>query len=163
METLLSRIEGRRSLLNSHASSTPKLLYSANCIAIVVFPVAQAGTLPDIKIVNLDWLLDSVNGGKLLDEAQYLFTSRSIDKSVTKSQSNSGKKRARADTPDNHDAGNAASPDIEENQQPPVKRQKDGQKAKSGSALNVPVDEGCNLAWKDALHSPSQKSSKLTG
>ena len=116
---------------------------------MVVFTVAQAQKFPDVKIISLDWLLESVNEGKLLDEAQYSFTDKSKNTSAPNTQPAMGKKRARAATPDEDDTQQNAPLDVNV---PPVKRQKDGQKAKSGSALVVPVDEGCNLGCKQLVN-----------
>lgn len=149
MHSLSSRIEDHLSLLDSRSSSTLTLLYTTDWVVIVVFTVAQAQKLPDIRIVSLDWLLDSVNEGKVLDEDQYSFENKNIDKSAPDSQPAKGKKRARAASPEEDDAQQITPLDVKEEEEPPVKRQKDGQKAKSGSALSVPVDERCNLACKE--------------
>jgi len=151
MQSLSSRIASRLNLLDSHASSTLTILYSTDCAVMVVTAVAQAQKLPDIKIVSLDWLLESVNEGMVLDEAQYSFTNHTTDKSAPNSQLATGKKRVRAATPEENDTQQITARYPEEDEEPPVKRQKDGQKAKSSSALTVPVDEGCNLACKDAF------------
>ena len=156
MRSLLSRVQARLSLLNVVKFSTLKPLYTANGLLIVIFAVTQAKGLPGTKIVSLDWLLESVEEGKMLDEAQYSFTIKAMDKSAPSSQSNGGKKRARVETPEDNNAQQTASPVSDEAEQPPMKRQKDGQKAKSGSALTIPVDEGCNLACKKRIHTLDQ-------
>lgn len=150
MESLLSRLEESLTLFNNHTLQSPLMLYRTNCVVFVIFPVVQANAIPNIMIVSLNWLLDSVEERKLMDGAEYPLTGKTEDKSTTKSQTNGGKKRARTKTSDDDDAEEEASATTEKDEKPPVKRQRDGQKAKSGSALHVPVDEGCNLACKDA-------------
>lgn len=130
---------------------------------IVISAVAQAQRLPDIKIVSLDWLLDSVNDGKVFDEAHYSFTDPNTDKSAPSPQPAMRPKRARAATPEKNDTQQIATSNPKEDRVPHTKRQKDGQKAKSGSALTVSVDEGCNLASKDLVHYHSQSFLQLTG
>ncbi|MCJ1473966.1 hypothetical protein MMC13_002622 [Lambiella insularis] len=57
-----------------------------------------------------------------------------------------GKKRGR------NGKGKEESPDVEETSSPPpAKKQKDGQKAKSGN-LNIPVDEGCGLGGSSKVY-----------
>ena len=154
MHSLFHRIQGRLSLLDNRASSSFHILYTADWVVMVVCAVAQAQKLPDIKIVSLDWLLDSANDGKVLDEDQYSFANKNRDKAAPSSQPATGKKRARASTPGEDDPQQTTPPDGKEDDEPPVKRQKDGQKAKADSALSVPVDEGCNLACKGTAHYP---------
>lgn len=151
MQSLSSCIAYRLDLLDSHASSTLTILYPTNGAVMVVTAVAQAQKFPDIKIVSLDWVLESVNECMALYEGPYSFTNHTTDKSAPNSQPATGKKRVRAATPEENDTQQITAPDPKEDEEPPVKRQKDGQKAKSDSALTVPVDEGCSLACKDAF------------
>ena len=98
--------------------------------------VKQASELQDVKIVTLDWLLDSIDAKKKADELSYFMVD--ADSAALKDE-DKGKKRSR------NGKDKAVSPESEEEeQQPPAKKQKDGQTAKSRS-LNIPVDEGCNL------------------
>ena len=88
--------------------------------------------------MSIEWLLDSVEAKKKVKEAKYLMASMADSKVQSK-----GKKRGRADSADDQKPSKASDDDGK--QQPPAKKQKDGQKAKSGS-LQIPVDEGCSLA-----------------
>ncbi len=161
MQLQFSRISSHLSLLHSCALSTLTILYTTDWVVIVVLAVAQAQKLPDIKIVSLDWLLESVNEGKVLDEGRYSFTDPNTDKSAPNPQPAMRPKRARAATPEGNDTQQIATSEPKEDKAPRNKRQKDGQKAKSGSALTVSVDEGCNLASKDLVHYHSQSSPSL--
>ena len=82
------------------------------------------------------WLEDSNTAQTKLDEGKYLMAS-GVPKSVTKQANGTNKKRT-ADSSDEEDA------DV---QQPPAKKQKDGQKARS-DAVQVRVDTGCSLVGK---------------
>lgn len=163
MQLSSSRISSHLSLLHVRTSSTLTILYTTDWVVIVISAVAQAQKLPDIKIVSLDWLLDSVNEGKVFDEAHYSFTDPNTDKSAPSPQPAMRLKRARAATPEKNDTQQIATSNPKEARVPHTKRQKDGQKAKSGSALTVSVDEGCNLASKDLVHYHSQSFLQLTG
>ncbi|KAI9812723.1 MAG: hypothetical protein M1827_004479 [Pycnora praestabilis] len=136
----------------------------------------QAKDVKNIKVVNIDWLLDSVNEKKKLSEASYLLgkpdpkgSSSAITKKSTKGKGTvksedsevedqgdvaamspepKGKKRGRGGVSSSkvkEEKVKGESPDIDQEEQPPAKKQKDGQKAKS-SSLAVPLDEGCPLA-----------------
>lgn len=102
--------------------------------------VKQAGNDPKIKIVSLVWLLDSVAAKKHVKETQYLMTNMPDSKDVSK-----GKKRARADSAEDDKPARTSNDDNK--QEPLAKKQKDGQKAKSGS-IRIPIDEGCQLGRK---------------
>ncbi|KAL2010392.1 hypothetical protein VTN00DRAFT_6199 [Thermoascus crustaceus] len=118
----------------------------------------QAANVANCQVVSLDWLLDSEKAKKALPVKNYLFGSA---KSTATDGTNgtNGKKNTRASQKDDEaDAGKsskkrslkttsddkAAVNDSAIDQQPPRKKQKDGQKAKSKD-LNVPVDEVCPL------------------
>ncbi|KAH8432738.1 putative poly(ADP)-ribose polymerase PARP [Aspergillus melleus] len=89
----------------------------------------QATKVYNCKIVSVDWLIDSHEAKKPLDEKDYLFNSNS--KSDDEDSGDEKKKRTLEEALDLTD--DRAS-----------KKPKDAQKANS-KALNVPVDEGCHL------------------
>ncbi|KAI9866275.1 MAG: hypothetical protein M1813_001397 [Trichoglossum hirsutum] len=130
----------------------------------------QAQNIPDLKVVNLDWLLDSAQNRQLEPESSYaLDNPKSLSgtgnaKSKTRSAaarsntsvmkpddktdnttkpSSKGRKRARQNAAAVDD--DIAHDDAAENSEPATKRFKDGQKSKSAS-LSIPVDEGCHLS-----------------
>ena len=87
------------------------------------FIVKQAGRLPAINIVDYEWLMTSVSEG-------------------AKSGGCKAKKRTRSETPlDVNDLVQEVS------KGPGAKKQKHGNKAKSGS-LRIPLDETCNAPGK---------------
>ena len=120
--------------------------------------VQQASKHSDIQIVSIDWLLDSFKANARADESTYLLANANSRKHDTEpdedperiddpqveedtgQKSNKGKKRAR-----DPESIQPASLELESQGEPPAKKFRDGQKAKSKS-LQVPVDEGCNLA-----------------
>ncbi|MCJ1379278.1 hypothetical protein MMC17_002379 [Xylographa soralifera] len=142
-------------------------------LPIIEFQVKQAAEYPDIKIVSLDWLLESIKAQSKVDEESYLVaksdttmtksdpTMTKSDITLTKSDSTVKKSESAATKPDsvvaikNEDKGKKRTRDesIKEEHSdadeadalPVAKKQKDGQKVKSKS-LNIPVDEGCSLA-----------------
>ncbi|SLM34132.1 poly-ribose polymerase [Lasallia pustulata] len=99
--------------------------------------VKQASDRPNTKIVSLEWLLDSVEAKKKVKETQYLVAATPKSKDIT-----NGKKRARAESVGNDKPSQAL--DGNNKQEPPAKKQKHGQKAKSES-IRIPIDEGCPL------------------
>lgn len=121
--------------------------------------VKQAKEDSDIGIVSIDWLLDSLEAGARADESNYFLTdSDSLAKGDAEAEGDSktgndnqaengaiakaekGKKRTR-----HFDSDESTSLDPKSEGQPPAKKIRDGQKAKSNS-LQVPVDGGCDLA-----------------
>ena len=94
--------------------------------------------------MSLEWLLDSVEAKKKVKEAQYLMANVPEPKDNTK-----GKKRARADSAEDDKPSQPLNDDDRE--EPPAKKIKDGQKAKSGS-IQIPLDEGCPLGRKYYSH-----------
>lgn len=102
--------------------------------------VKQASDRPNTKIVSLEWLLDSVEAKKKVKETQYLVAATPKSKDIT-----NGKKRARAESVGNDKPSQAL--DGNNKQEPPAKKQKHGQKAKSES-IRIPIDEGCPLDRK---------------
>ena len=128
------------------------MLLSANALVLVSVKVLEASKFPDIKIVRLDWLMASTNSQIRADEAQYSFgqtgpnkedAMSSMGKTTSKQNDSKGKgrKRPRSPTPVEEDP----CPIDEAVEQPPTKKHKDVQKAKSGSLL-ILVDERCPLA-----------------
>lgn len=120
-------------------------------LTFVSITVKEARKFPDIKLVNFDWLTASINSRRRADESQFAFEADYNPDDATNSpgptpfQQNKGKgkKRQRSPSPIEKD-----SSDAEESvEQPPTKRHKDVQKAKSASLL-IPVDETCPLAGK---------------
>ncbi len=121
---------------------------------LVSVKVQEASKFPDIKIVSLDWLTASISSQIRADEAQFSFgQTGSIQGDDTNSMGSTpseqddtkskGKKRLRSPTPIEDDPSDA----DEAVEQPPTKKHKDVQRAKSGSLL-IPVDETCPLAGK---------------
>ncbi|KAL9133352.1 MAG: hypothetical protein Q9175_005473 [Cornicularia normoerica] len=112
----------------------------------------EASKFPDIKIVSFDWLTASINSQVRADEAQFSFGQSDSIQDVaassmgpTPSQQNDTKgkcrKRPRSPTPIEE-----IPSDVDEAlEEPPAKKHKDVQRAKSGSLL-IPVDETCPLA-----------------
>ena len=97
---------------------------------VLIYPTdVQATKVYNCKIVSVDWLIDSDEAKKPLDEKNYLFNSNS--KSDDEDSGDEKKKRTLEEALDLTD--DRAS-----------KKPKDAQKANS-KALNVPVDEGCHL------------------
>lgn len=90
--------------------------------------------------MSLEWLLDSVEAKKKVSEIQYSMTNMPGSK-----DDSNGKKRARAESAE--DDKPAPTSNDGKKQEPPAKKQKDGQKAKSGS-VRIPIDEGCQLDRK---------------
>lgn len=98
--------------------------------------VKQASAIPNIKIIEVSWLLDSFDTLKQADEDDYI-----LNPSVTTTNDTNGKKRARSETPSEDEA----STSTEEKEEPPAKKQKDDQNPTS-KPLHIPVDEECPLA-----------------
>ena len=128
------------------------ILHSTNALALVSVTVQEASKFPDIKIVNFDWLTASINGQVRADESQFTFeqtnSNHDEDTSLTvpgpsKQDDNKekGRKRPRSPTPVKEDPAESEDSVV----QPPTKKHKDAQIAKSGS-LFVPVDEMCPLS-----------------
>lgn len=121
---------------------------------LVSIKVKEASKFPDIKIVSFDWLTASINSQVRADEAQFSFGQSDSSQDVaassmdpTPSQQNDtkgkGRKRPRSPTPIEE-----IPSDVDEAlEEPPAKKHKDVQRAKSGSLL-IPVDETCPLAGK---------------
>ena len=129
------------------------ILHLANALIPVSVKVLEASRFPDIKIVSFDWLTASISGRTRADETQFSFgqtssnpddTTRSM--SPTHSKQKGSKKRPRSPSPISDGSSKTDAEEAEE--QPPVKRHKDVQRAKSGSLI-IPVDETCPLAGKD--------------
>lgn len=130
------------------------ILHSANALVLISIKVQEASKFPDIRIVNFDWLTASVNSQIRADENEFSFVQTASDEDgptssvgATSSKVNDtkgkGKKRLRSPTPIEEDPS-----DVDEAvQEPPTKKHKDVQRAKSGS-LRIPVDETCPLAGK---------------
>ena len=98
--------------------------------------------------MRLEWLLDSVEAKKKVKETQYLMAT------IPKSKDNSnGKKRAHAESVEDNKQSQATDGNNE--QEPPAKKQKDGQKVKSES-VRIPIDEGCPLGRKCYSHQNSK-------
>ncbi len=145
----------------------------------ITVAVKQALKRPEVKIVNLQWLLDSIQQSQKVSEATYQLsaTNSSVSPGPGQTKSQKGKqdnkmnmtappkvpKRARksanADGGMAPDAavnpGVAESSEDDETGEPPAKKQKDGQKAQSGSLI-VPVDEGCGLAGTHKVYLDQQ-------
>ncbi|KAF6239847.1 hypothetical protein HO173_002394 [Letharia columbiana] len=128
------------------------LITTAKHIEAQAEKVQEASKLPDIKIVSFDWLTASTKSQTRADEAQFSLdqtgsdqnnATSSMDLAPSKQNDTKGKgrKRPRSPTPieeDHSDVDKAV-------EQPPTKKHKDVQRAKSGSLL-IPVDERCLLA-----------------
>lgn len=99
--------------------------------------------------MSLEWLLDSVEAKKKVEETQYLMTNMPDSKNDSK-----GKKRARTNSAE-EDKPTLTSND-DNKQEPPAKKQKDGQKAKSGS-IRIPIDEGCTVDRKSRHHNNTSR------
>lgn len=134
------------------------ILHSANALVLVSVKVQEASKFPDIKIVSFDWLTTSIKGQIRADETQFSFdqtssnpddTTSSMGHSHSKQNDTKGKgtKRPRSPSPINDYSSGSDAEEAEE--QPPVKRHKDVQRATSGSLI-IPVDETCPLAGKDS-------------
>ncbi|PGH23442.1 hypothetical protein AJ80_02552 [Polytolypa hystricis UAMH7299] len=104
----------------------------------------QATSIKDVKIVSLDWLVDSVTKKKRAKEAPYLYnqangasapSSDATNTRPTRSKRQANAKRALDTTPDDDSKD-------DEDKEPPVKKQKDAQKS-SAPTLKIPVDERC--------------------
>ena len=121
--------------------------------------VKQAAEFPDIKIVGLDWISDSLEAKEVVDEAKYLMNQ--TNSSVIKDEDDAKEEADVKHEDDTKDEGSGnkkkrsrnekvkmSSPESDEDKKPPVKKQKgtskDVQKVKS-STVNIPVDEGCTL------------------
>lgn len=133
-------------------------LHSANAVVLGSVKVQEASKFPDIKIVNFDWLMTSINSQLRADEAQFSFdqtpsspddTTSSMGPTNSKQNGSRGKgrKRPRSPSPINDHSSESGAEEAEE--QPTAKRHKDVQRANSGS-LVIPVDETCPLAGKDS-------------
>lgn len=127
------------------------ILHSANALVFVSVKVKEASQFPDIKIVNFDWLISTVNSQVRADEAQFSFDQTGSSQyaarnsmSPTPSKKNTkgkSRKRPRSPTPVESDPFDVDKPA----ESSPTKRHKDVQTAKSNSLL-IPVDETCPLA-----------------
>lgn len=96
--------------------------------------VNLAAELAGVKIVSYEWILDSVEERKKVDEGKYLMAVGG-PKTAPNQAISKGKKRP-AESSDDEDI------DV---QQPPAKKRKDGQKAHS-DLVQVRVDDVCPLA-----------------
>lgn len=135
------------------------ILHSTNALVLVCVKVQEASSFPDIKIVSFDWLTASISSQTRADEAQFSFgqTSSNQDDAAssmghTNSEENGskskGRKRPRSPTPINDEPSYVE----EAEDQPPVKKYKDVQRAKSRS-LVIPMDGTCPLTGKPSSHS----------
>ncbi|MCJ1389085.1 hypothetical protein MMC18_001939 [Xylographa bjoerkii] len=106
--------------------------------------VKQATQYPDIKLVSLDWLLESIKAQSKVDEKSYLMTKS--DAIVTTKNEDKSKKRTRYES-----IKEELSEADEADALPAAKKQKHDQKAKS-KVPNIPVDEGCSLAGTHHVH-----------
>ena len=126
---------------------------------LVSVKVQEASSFPDIKIVSFDWLTASISSQTRADEAQFSFGQTRLNQDDaassmghTNSEENGSKgkgtKRPRSPTPINDEPSYVE----EAEDQPPVKKYKDVQRAKSRS-LVIPMDETCPLTGKTSSHS----------
>lgn len=121
-----------------HHLPTPELqlLVSNKRLISLLSLVKQASAFPNIKIIEVSWLLDSFDASKQADEDDYI-----LSPSVSKAKDKNGKKRARSETPPEDEA----SPSAEENEKLPAKKQKD-EEIPTSKPLHIPVDDECPLA-----------------
>lgn len=100
--------------------------------------VKDASNYPDIRIVDFEWLNNSLSSKSKIDEDGYLLDPTQEDAVIGSdtlvAASTASKKRRRADDDDD--------PPAPTNLKKSKVMQKDGQKAKSRS-MNIPVDEHC--------------------
>lgn len=98
----------------------------------------DASNYPDIRIVDFEWLNNSLSSKSKIDEDGYLLDPTQEDAVIGSdtlvAASTASKKRRRADDDDD--------PPAPTNLKKSKVMQKDGQKAKSRS-MNIPVDEHC--------------------
>ena len=122
---------------------------------LVPVTVQEASKFPDIKLVSFDWLTASIDTQARADEAQFSFSQLnsshnvvtvSVGSAPSKQKDTKGKakKRLRSPIPMEEDSSDAK--ELPEN--PPVKKHREVQRAKSGSLL-IPVDETCPLTGKN--------------
>jgi hypothetical protein len=133
--------------IHARNPSIPCHLNRAHQRDINIAPDKQALSVKGIKVVQLEWLLDSIQAKKRCKEASYLFSplknpsapisdSPSTNQLQDKDQSNpSGTKRLLGANSDDE------APKASLAGKPPKKKQKDPQKA-SFMTLRVQVDEG---------------------
>lgn len=100
--------------------------------------VKRAADFPGIEIVGLDWLLETIRTKRKIDESLHHMGKSGITAAIKGKADDKRKKRTR----DGKIKAESPEPDDEE-EVPPAKKQKDGQKA-SSRAPQVPVDEGLN-------------------
>lgn len=104
-------------------------------------PDIVATKFPDTKVVQVDWLLDSIESDDKLDEAPYLFQLKAIPTPVPEDDVKTQVKKKMATNKRKSDE--AATPALKKAKL--QEDQKDRQIANSRSLL-VPVDQGCPLA-----------------
>ena len=100
--------------------------------------VKQAAEHPDVSLVSLDWLHESIRARSKVDEKSYIMTES--DPTMTGKDGDKGKKR----TCDGS-IKKESSENDEANVLSAAKKQKDDQKTNS-MVLTIPLDEGCSLA-----------------
>ena len=143
-------LHSQKLLLHVHLRPFSLPCYHALISSCVVtwYIVKQAEGLPDIKIVNFDWFLESTKGQGKADEAAYEMAK---PHGVDQNMGTQGTKRSHAQMAvQKQDSDDEKDKDV---MQPPAKKQKDVQKdvqkdmqKASSTALSVPVDDGCNLS-----------------
>ena len=106
-------------------------------------PVKRSADFPDIEIVGLDWLLETIQTKKKVDEKPYKMGKSDSTVAATAKGNDKGKKRSH-----NGKIKSEAPESDEEEQAPLAKKQKDAQIAKS-RAIQIPVDEGCENPGKE--------------
>ena len=105
--------------------------------------VLAARAHANVEIVNVEWLRDKVKGTQTIDTTQPSTTQQDTHHDPILSGTSKDKKRSRKEVSPSSELSDLDAPyDLEE---PPLKKAKDGQKAKS-SSLRIPVDEMCSLA-----------------
>ena len=117
-------------------------LLSSNRRLVSLSLLVQQASALNIKIIEVSWLLDSLDASKLADENKYILKPSS---STVKDKND--KKRARSETPSEDDA----SISKEDKEKPPAKKQKDEQKDEqitTSKPLHIPVDPECPLAGR---------------
>jgi WGR domain len=160
-------------ILNSYCTTTldtarhrnSSRLFAVRVANSLPIPVKEARNHGHIRVVSLEWLLDSIDSKARAAEDSYLMTPP-----PTLDEDAKGKKRVKAKEPENESPtpdkdvkGKKAKEqdneppaldkdtkskkrvkDDEADNEPPKKRFKDGQKLKNLN-LTIPLDEGCNL------------------
>ena len=158
--TVLLNIGSLLSAYRPSSSRSSYLLHSANALVLVAMIVLEAGGLPAINIVSLDWLTASVDSHVRADEAQFSFDqtdssrsnatgSKGLTPSKQKETKGKGRKRPRSPTSIEDDPSDVEDSEVHVT----AKRHKDVQTATSSSLL-IPVDETCPLAGKTPDRKP---------